>query len=900
MTLTDFPGIIHGLPEPMLLVEPCGKIVAVNPGALRLFQRRPAELVGKCLGVFVTDGPEKISRYLRQCSRNREGVPGAFTIRPSTKLPVACKVTGGFVRHPASLSRLLWLRLLPSDTPSSRLADYGERLKMTAREKRARWQNEQRWRTAFENSGIGITMADFSGRYFAANSVFLAMLGYTESELYQRTFMDVTHEDDRKANLDLLAELVEGKRRHFEIEKRYRRKDGSLVWVRNNVALVPGAGNAEPFWFGVVEDINQRKRVEEELRLQVEVLQNIPAVAWTVTPDGRCDFVNQFFLDATGMSREYIQSHPEQWNTSGSDLPPLFSGLPPQDRERAAGLFWNGIRTGEGWAFEAQHFNASNRSYHWHFDRAVPLRDSQGKVVRFVGTCTDIEPLKRAQESLRESEIRLQAFFENSPNLIFLKDRNGRYLHVNKEFKRAFGITEEQIKGKKDDEIFSAEQAAGFQANDRQLLEAGIPMEFEEVASEQDGQHTSIVHKFPLFSTDGDISAIGGIATDITERKKEESARRMVEDKLRASERSLRELTETIPQMLWSADRSGAIDYCNQRLLDYTGLSVEQVRGAGWVRAVHQDDIGKMQQAWRAAVSSGEPFQCESRWLRAADRAYRWCLSHALPLGDQQGSVIKWFGTVVDLHDWKEAQRALQMTEVELARVSRLTTMGELAASIAHEVNQPLTAVTNNSNACLRLLADRNLKPEVLHRALEEIVADATRASAVITRVRAFIKKVGSERNKLDINQVIQEVLTLIGRELYDNRVLLETQLTKPLPFVMGDRVQLQQVLLNLIMNGIEAMTEVTDRSRVLCVQSSTHESGNVMVAIADSGTGLGSYGDEVFSPFFTTKANGMGMGLSISRSLIEDHGGRLWATPNGPHGAVFHFTLPVGGGIAS
>lgn len=425
-------------------------------------------------------------------------------------------------------------------------------------------------------------------------------------------------------------------------------------------------------------------------------------------------------------------------------------------------------------------------------------------------------------------------------------------------------------------------------------------MEFEEVAIQNDGQHTSIVHKFPLLSTEGYISAIGGIATDITERKNEEAARRMAEDKLRASERSLRELTETIPQMLWSADKSGAIDYCNQRLLEYTGLTAEQVRGAGWIKAVHREDVEKIEQTWMAAVSSSGPFQCEFRSLRAEDCAYRWCLSSALPLRDQQGTVIKWFGTVVDLHDWKQAQRALQMTQVELARVSRLTTMGELAASIAHEVNQPLTAVTNNSNACLRLLADRNLEPEVLRRALEEIVADATRASAVIAGVRAFIKKAGSEKNELDINEVIQEVLALIGRELYDNRVLLHRQLAQPLPSVMGDRVQLQQVLLNLIMNGIEAMTAVTDRPRILWVQSRTDESGDVMVAIGDSGTGLGSYGDQVFAPFFTTKAKGLGMGLSISRSLIEDHGGQLWATPNHPHGAVFFFTLPVAHGSPS
>ena len=634
--------------------------------------------------------------------------------------------------------------------------------------------------------------------------------------------------------------------------------------------------------------------------------------------------------------------------------------------------------------------------------------------MRTLIACEDINERKEAEAKLQETEILLQAFFENSPNLIFVKDRQSRYLYANKEFKKAFHVTDE-IKGKTDDELFSAEQAAAFQAVDRHVLEAGLPTKFEDVALDEDGQHTRIVQKFPLFNAEGEIYAIGGVLTDITERKQEESARRyseeryrlvvetasdavisidessvilfanpatsrifrydpteligkpltllmpeflrklhengfrhylatgqrhinwqgteltalrkngqefpvevsfgeltrdghkvftgfirdiserkQAEDKVRASERTLRQLTETIPQMLWSAEADGAIDYCNQRVLDYTGLPAEQVHGAGWMKTVHEDDIEKMAQAWTVAVSTGEPFQYEFRCLRAAEQAYRWCISSALPLRDQKCRIIKWFGTVIDLHDWKEAQQALQMTQAELARVSRLTTMGELAASIAHEVNQPLTAVTNNSSACLRLLANRNLEPEVLRRALEEIVADGTRASAVIARIRAFIKKTPAEKNKLDINEVIQEVLALAGRELLKNRVLLECQLTKAIPLVLADRVQLQQVLLKLIMNGVEAMNAVTNRPHLLWVQSRVDESGDVLVAVRDSGTGLGLEADRVFTPFFTTKASGMGMGLSISRSLVEGHGGRLWATPNSPHGAVFCFTLPA------
>jgi PAS domain S-box-containing protein len=906
------------------------------------------------------------------------------------------------------------------------------------------------------------------------------------------------------------------------------------------------------------------------------LIETMPGLAVCALPDGSVEFVNREWQEYTGCPTQQLTGwiwqttiHPDDVARFIDELTLALAGTKPIHTEVR-------IRSADG-------------QYHWFSIRKVlavaPTRGSASSPRTFIA-CEDIHERKQVEARQQQNEV-LQAFFENSPNQIFVKDPQSRYLYANKEFKKAFHISGE-VEGKTDDELFSAEQAAVFQALDRQVLQSGQPVKLEDATRHDDGPHTRMVQKFPLFNAEGKIYAIGGVVADITERKREESAlryseekyrvvvetasdamlsmdengtiqfanpatrsvfgydpveligipltvlmpeymrklhevgfkkymstgerhinwqgteltglhkdghevpievsfgeltnnghrlftgfirdisqrklaeemraahahqtavradvsmafgkeeslktilaecseaivrhldaafariwtlssdgkmlelqasagmytnldgahsripmgqfkigmiaqerkphltndvlndprvsdrawaeregmasfagyplsvgdrtigvlamfsrkpvtpettetlasgadliaqgieRKHAEDKLRDSERSLRQLTETIPQMLWSAEVDGAIDYCNRRMLDYTGLPAERVHGTGWMKSVHQDDIRKMEQAWRAAVSTGEPFQYEFRGRRAADNAYRWCISSALPLRDREGRVIKWFGSVVDLHDWKEAQQALQVTQTELARVSRLTTMGELAASIAHEVNQPLTAVTNNSSACLRLLAASNLKPEVLRRALEEIVADGTRASAVVARIRAFIKKAPAEKSDLDMNDVIQEVLTLADRELYENRVLLECQFTKALPPVSADRVQMQQVLLNLIMNGIEAMAAVANRPRSLCMQSRVDDSGDVLVAVRDSGTGLSSEAHRLFTPFFTTKANGMGMGLSISRSLVENHGGRLWAEPNSPHGAVFCFTLPESGGGAS
>jgi len=492
-------------------------------------------------------------------------------------------------------------------------------------------QSEQRWQTAFANSAISIMMRDRTDRIFASNKAFRNMLGYTESELYHLCQIDITYEEDRELNLELIGELWEGKRQHFQIEKRYRRKDGTLVWVRNNVALVPGTGGVTPFLFTIVEDITQRKQEESERRY---------------------------------------------------------------------------------------------------------------------------------------TEEKHRVIVEAASDAVICVDECSVILLANPATARIFGYEPAELIGKP--------------------------------------------------------------------------------------------LTVLMPEFLRKLHEHGFRRYLatGQRHINWQGTELTGLR------------------------KNGDEFPVEVSFGEVTAEGHR-----------------LFTGFIRDISERKQAEElraSLHATQAELARVSRLTTMGELAASIAHEVNQPLTAVTNNANACLRLLANRNLEPEVLRRALEEIVADGTRASAVIARIRAFIKKTPSEKIELDMNEVIQEVLALTGREIHENRVLLECQLTKALPSVWADRVQLQQVLLNLIINGIEAMTTVTSRPRSLLVRSKLDGSGEVLVAVHDSGTGLGLERDRVFAPFFTTKANGMGMGLPISRSLVEGHGGRLWATPNSPHGAVFSFALPV------
>ena len=298
------------------------------------------------------------------------------------------------------------------------------------------------------------------------------------------------------------------------------------------------------------------------------------------------------------------------------------------------------------------------------------------------------------------------------------------------------------------------------------------------------------------------------------------------------------------------------------------------------------------------------------------------------PVFSASGEFIEIIGAAIDITERKRAEKALHQKEVSLreaqtslAQVSRLTTIGELAVSIAHEVNQPLTAIINNANACLALLPGENKHPDEVREALSDIVTDADRASAVIARIRAVVENAPPQKSRLNINETIGEVIALARGELNRHEVLLQTRLAHDLPPIMGDRIQLQQVILNLILNAIEAMVGVTEGPRELLVSSqigsgncsqspsdialakSEHqtpiaERTDILVSIADSGSGLNLNNlDQIFDAFYTTKPDGLGMGLSISRSIVKAHGGWLRAMTNVPRGALFQFTLPIGAG---
>jgi PAS domain S-box-containing protein len=360
---------------------------------------------------------------------------------------------------------------------------------------------------------------------------------------------------------------------------------------------------------------------------------------------------------------------------------------------------------------------------------------------------------------------------------------------------------------------------------------------------------------------------------------------------LQRNEDRLRRVIDTIPAHVWSTTPDGTVDFINQRLMESTGLSLEDLLRRGWESIVHRDDRSSFVDERRASLVAGQPMESEVR-IRIANGDYRWLLIRNVPLRDELGIIIKWYGTGIEIEDRKRAEEQLRQAQLDLGHVNRVTTMGELTASLAHEVKQPIAAAVTDSNTCMRWLARDHPDIEEAREAALRVVKDATRAAEIISRIRLLFNKGTPERELVDVNEVIGEMVFLLRSEAIRYNIAVRTDLAADLPQVMGDRVQLPQVLMNLMVNSIDAMKDV-DGSRELAIQSQRTENDQLLVSVSDTGVGLPpQHADQIFNAFFTTKSHGTGMGLRISRSIVESHGGRLWASANVPRGAAFYFTL--------
>jgi PAS domain S-box-containing protein len=393
-------------------------------------------------------------------------------------------------------------------------------------------------------------------------------------------------------------------------------------------------------------------------------------------------------------------------------------------------------------------------------------------------------------------------------------------------------------------------------------------------------------HRVP---TDGEdeLAQLGNVFNDTARRLQD------LYQSLQGSEERLRRVINTIPAHVWSTLPDGSVDFINQRLLESTGFSIEALLGSGWQSIVHPDDLGRYLAKWNSALTTGEPIEIETR-VQTAQRDYRWLLVRNVPLRDGHGVITKWYGTGIDIEDRKRAEESLLKAQADLAHANRVTTMGELSASLAHEINQPISGIITNASTCLRRLDREQPDLEGALVAATRAIRDANRAAEIIERVKLFFRKRTLTKERVDINEVIREMEILLHNEATQHSVSVQKMLAADLPLIVADRVQLQQVLMNLMINGIDAM-KVVDGPRKLTLGTQNDSNDRLLVSVEDTGIGLPpNQAGQIFNAFFTTKEHGTGMGLRISRTIIEAHGGRLWVTDNHPRGASFHFTLAV------
>ncbi|MBB4252001.1 PAS domain S-box protein [Rhizobium sp. BK008] len=622
------------------------------------------------------------------------------------------------------------------------------------------------------------------------------------------------------------------------------------------------------------------------------IIDLIPAMVWSATSEGMLDFANQHFLEFIGAPLEEI---------SGVGFYKLFH---PDDTSHLASE-WHDIMASKHAREVVGRLRRADGQYRWCTLRQKPRLDAEGNVLRWYGVVLDIEDRKQAENALKETKTALAASEQNLsliinslPVLVWSARPDGSADFVNKSWLDYAGRPADQILGWGFLDLYHPDDIPGMVDIWKRDLEHSDHTVLKGRIRGADGKY-----RWFYFSGRKLVDANGvvrwfGVNIDIEDLQYAENALRQSEAALRESEHKLNLIINTIPAMAWSCTSDGRLEYFNRNLIDYVGLPFEEIVGFGFYRMFHPDDVEPMRMAWDDIVASKKSRPVDAR-IRRADGEYRWFNLRQSPLLDPDGNVVRWYGVVVDIEDRKRAEESLRQSQSELAHVTRMTATGELAVSIAHEVNQPLMAIVTNAGTCLRWLQPGHTDLEQARLAAERIVRDGHRAGDIITSIRAMAQKLPAKIEQTDLRPAVREVLNLLTGELQRRGIDVVLDMAEVPIEVVGDRTQLQQVVLNLIMNSAEAMAASCEARRI--VIRCTIDEELVKVSVSDTGRGVAVHQlERVFEAFYSTKAEGIGMGLSICRSIVEAHGGRIWATAaeNGG-GGQFTFTLPLAEGVS-
>jgi PAS domain S-box-containing protein len=781
-------------------------------------------------------------------------------------------------------------------------------------------RSEKELRNVIETIPISVWTAlpdgtvDFVSRHWRDHS------GLSEENASGAGWQTAVHPDDIDRHLEKWrASLATGA--PFENEARRRAANGEYPWfLARAVPLRDEQGNILK-WYGITMEIDDRKRAEEAVRASEHrfrlAVESIPGLVVITTAKGQLEVVNGQVLKYFGKTLEELKS----WGTTDA--------VHPDDLPRVLTEWKYAVETEQPYDNE-QRLRRADGVYRWFQYRGLPLRDDEGRIVRWYNLLTDTDDRKKAEEKLRRSEASLLDAQRLSRTGSWTHDLSSGTVTISPEAVRMWGIQTEDNAAVTDfffarmhpDDRLSVEQAY----REAHVKKADFESEFRIVLPDGTIKNIhSIGH--PIVSESGDIVEFVGAAIDITERKQAEQrliAQHTVTQML-AQAATLEEVTPKILQTvcellfwdvgtLWSIDREAGVLRCAEVWHDE---SVEVPQFEAICRQhTFMPGVGLPGRVWSSHEPAYIPDVAKDpifpRGPIAARAGLHACFAFPILLGADVLGVIEFFSHEIRQPDQelldmmatlgsqigqfierKRAEEAFRSAQMELAHVTRVATLGEMTASIAHEINQPLGAIANSASACLRWLQAHKLE-EARQSALR-VIAESHRVSDIIGRIRALAKKAPPRKDWLDVNETIHEVIALAHSEVQRNGVALETQLSDDVPLVFADRVQLQQVMLNLMMNAIEAMTQVTG-PRELLISSAADDSKSAVVVVRDSGAGLDSKSlERLFEPFYTTKPQGMGMGLAICRSIIEAHGGRLWATTNRDRGASFHFSLPTG-----
>lgn len=722
--------------------------------------------------------------------------------------------------------------------------------------------------------GMVCTMTATGGVEFVNHQI-LEYFGKTIEELNEWGVL--MHPDDRSRVIDRWTRSV-ATGEPYDAEHRVLRADGTYGWLHSRgLPLRDISGNIVR-WYNLLTDIDERKRAEEALATNERnlklIIDTIPAMAWSARPDGSAEFVNEHYIDFTGLSAEQASG----WGWTRAVHPGDLADLT---------VTWQRILASEAAGEAEARLRRHDGAYRWFLFRANPLRDESGAIVKWYGVSTDIEDRKRAEQELRRSEAFLtQAQRLTLTGSLWWKVSTGE-ITWSAESYRLMGYP---TTVKPTVELILSRVHPEDLALVREMVEhsarEGSNIDFEHRLLMPDGavKHVHVVMQ--NVSGDGRPPEFAGAVSDITARKLVEAELRRAYDSFADAQR-LSHTGSFITDLVGDDHNWSEETY---RIFEFepgTKVTVRRVR-----EIIHPDDQPSFESMISRAMSGVDvTFSFRIVTARGTVKYVRG-VAHVI---EQIEGRPMFVGALQDVTESMVAEEALNRARSELAHVARVTTLSTLTASIAHEVNQPLSGIITNASTCLRMLAADPPDVEGARETARRTVRDGNRASDVITRLRALFSKKDFTLESLDLNHASREVIALSLSDLQRHRVVLQADLADDLPLITGDRIQLQQVILNLLRNASDAMVDVHERPRLLLIKTEREDGNRVRLSVRDAGIGLPPQSlDSLFDAFYTTKSGGMGIGLFVSRSIVERHQGRLWAEPNDGPGATFSFSIPV------